>query len=291
MNSILIPFSPGVYQFTILKLARNPFVQLMAALMTIALPLATLDATSTDIDRGDSFIFCLLLAIVTVSSANPVGSWFSMGGKGDYMPLILTRPMSRFALVISKWLALTTFLAFYSFMQLGISCVAGLPQREGWTAIMVASAFLDRLFDASSIAAWFVFIFLLPNQFLVLSSMVVLELAAFIRMFLNYSMVVPSLSGQDVLPKVFSTTGAGPWVMHNIVPFFTASDISGSLNMVTVVSVLLQEFLAPQLDVYDTLMVSPFSFEPVVSYFFNLSLVLLLAGIIMDKREFNYATE
>jgi len=50
-------------------------------------------------------------------------------------------------------------------------------------------------------------------------------------------------------------------------------------------------FAFPSIDLYDVLNAQNFSWLPIVGYFTNISLYLLIATVILNKREFFYATE
>lgn len=291
-----MPFSRGIVWMTLVKVFRNPFVVLVLLSSTFFLPVVILAGTSQpkamlETNPADSYVYSLLLAMIVVSNSNPVGSWFSMGGRGDFLPLIITRPISRFSFVISKWLALTIILGGCSALHFIFLLLLGFATNLEWTPFMVVAGLLERILDAASVSAWFIFIFLLPSQFLVLVGLVILEIAAFAKVFLQFGTFRITTPGMVLLNELTNNLGISEWVKTAIFPILSVGDISSSLNTAWIITRWLGDFLSPRLPIYDLIGTDQIVLEPVLNYFFNVLLVLVLASLVMEKREFHYASE
>lgn len=280
-----------IYSETVLKICRHKFVMVSLFLIALAGPIldrnreiAPMMPTVSPVDPNTVSI---LLGFFVVTITSCVGS-LTLGGRSDYMPLIVTRPLHRFQYVVAKWLALATVIAAVTLTQATILLLAGNFSHSGLTPLMIAAEFFDRIVAALTISSIFTFIYLLPNQSCILVGIVAFELAIGIRM-VPASMVFPqSGSNADITLMELQIMGTLDWLTREIIPvLFGGSALQGFESYM---SLLYQgaNFLAPKVDTYDLLTARPFYFTPILETVSNTLIALAGATAIVNAREYHY---
>ncbi|MBK9144318.1 MAG: hypothetical protein IPM23_17615 [Candidatus Melainabacteria bacterium] len=280
-----------IYTETILKICRHKFVMVSLFLIALAGPILDSNKDITPmmptVSAVDPNTVSILLGFFVVTITSCVGS-LTLGGRSDYMPLIVTRPLHRFQYVVAKWLALATVIAAVTVTQAIILLFTGSFGHSGLTPLMIAAAFLDRIVAALTISSIFTFIYLLPNQSCILVGIVAFELAIGIRM-VPASMVFPqSGSNADITMMELQIMGTLDWLTREIIPvLFGGSALQGFESYM---SLLYQgaSFLAPKVDTYDLITARPFYFTPLLEAVSNTLIALTCATAIVNAREYHY---
>ena len=127
----------AIYLETIKKILRQRFVVFVLFAMGLLIPMALIlspePPSVNTIEGWDAFAVSTVVGLITVTASNAIGSSLTIGGRSDYMPLIITRPMHRYQYVISKWLALATIIAVVSTVQHMLFTISGAYAKWGLT--------------------------------------------------------------------------------------------------------------------------------------------------------------
>lgn len=291
--------SKGILIFTILKIARNPFLILMACLLGIGVPLCMSLVPPSPFDAAeptaiDSYFCALIFAFVVVTSSNCVGNAVSVGGRGDYLPLIFTRPLNRYTFVISKWIAIAIAVASVSLLQYTIMFVTGALEARCMTQEMIACGFIERVTDSLSVAATMMFVYLLPTQTHVLIGILVVEFAVFYRALSQVSFVTAPTGGTayDIV-HLAEALGVKQWFEKVVAPLVFGPGATIPLEELGQLFKVLIDFLSPTLNIYDLLGPDPVSncWLPLAKWLFNVSLAVLLTVAIVNAREYHYGAD
>jgi hypothetical protein len=182
---------------------------------------------------------------------------------GEYLSLLFSRPLARWQYVVSKWLAgavgvfciMSCDIVSFNCAQI-VQSRNTLIQADVWTIANLA-------FNSLGYSALMVVIRSFPMR-LGLTVFFILVYISLIGPAFNFSMT----SYESMLPLAYY--------------FF---------QTVASVSNLLQQFIYPGIDVYDVFDSARFSVLPFVSYVSNVLLYLLLATILLNRREFSYGED
>lgn len=191
-----------------------------------------------------------------------VANW-KAGKDGEYLALLFTRPLVRSEYVVTKWLAGSILVCAIISMQ--ICAFAAVQQIYGHPTANLVDPYTFANFALNSFSL---------TALVVLIACVPLRLGVWLFVFLYYVAALGTSVAQISFKPTDHPDGfvvvcqALLWVMQTI-----------------------GNFAFPSIDVYDVLNAQNFSWLPIVGYFTNISLYLLIATIILNKREFFYATE
>lgn len=182
---------------------------------------------------------------------------------GEYLALLFSRPLTRFQYVVSKWLAGAT--GVFVIMLLNLVCfnLAQLVQSHSALVAIDAWSVGDLLLNSLSYSALMVLIRSFPLR-LGVAVFVILVYISFIGSALNFS--TNSFAGE--LP-----------VMH-----YTFLALSSTASF-------LRAFVFPSLQLYDVVNTTRFSWLPILNFASNLTLYLVFAGMILNRREFSYGED
>lgn len=181
---------------------------------------------------------------------------------GEYLSLLFTRPITRSSYVLTKWIAgtigvaLCVFIAYAFFL---IGCIFS-GRAVAFDPIECANIILNCL---SAVAL------------VVLVSTVPLRLGVFL------------------LIVIFYVSGLGP--LFTTVSMKATSN--GQMGVATVTSAIgsillfMQSLTHQSIDLNELLNSVSFSWKTVIEYLSNLTVYLSLAILVMNKREFYYASE
>lgn len=181
---------------------------------------------------------------------------------GEYLSLLFTRPISRAGYVISKWIAGTIGVAICVFIAYGNfvlgTAMAGQPMIPDWI-------------DAANI---------------ILNCMSAVALVVLVS-------TVPMRLGVFLLVVIFYVSGLGPMFTTFSLKATNAGQTQAATITYAIGTVLafLQSLLHQTIDLNEVFNSVTFSWTPLITYASNTSLYLLIAIIIMSKREFYYASE
>ncbi len=284
-----------IYLTTLKKVMKNNFVIFMlfvfAVLGPVAISLSPADPSITSGDAFDAFLNSALVGLFVITTSNIIGSALTIGGRSDYMPLIVTRPLHRFQYVLSKWLALATIILIVSLTQQLIYTCTGAYARWGMTPSMISLGFPERVISALCVGSVLTLIYLLPKQQMVLVGIVSFEAATIFSMF-NYSLNIPMSSSSSKLAEMYAAIlGIDTWAKTQLLPSIFGGNALDSLHqyMLTLSSVC--NFLAPQVFVYDIFYARPFQWLPVLEVSSNTLLALTLATLVLNAREYHYDSD
>lgn len=191
-----------------------------------------------------------------------VANWRA-GKDGEYLALLFTRPLLRSEYVVTKWLAGSILVFVIISTQIctfvAVQGVYGHSQMN----LFEPYTFVNLALNSFSLTALVVLIACVP-----------LRLGVWLFLLLYYVAIFGSAVAQISLkqtekPDAFVVVCQGLlWLMQTV-----------------------SNFAFPSIDVYDVLNAQNFSWLPIIAYFTNISLYLLIATIILNKREFFYATD
>jgi hypothetical protein len=181
---------------------------------------------------------------------------------GEYLSLLFTRPVSRSSYIFSKWLAGTVGVTICVFIAYASYLVS---------ANMVGNALLPDPLELANI---------------LLNSASAVALVVLVS-------TVPMRLGVFLLAILFYTSSLGPIFTSVNVKATAVSQTPTVLVMHGLGSILtfLQSLVHLTLDLREMCDAVTFSWTPVVCYLSNLAIYLLLAIVIMNRREFYYASE
>ncbi len=243
------------------------FTQLSQALSLVmfafVLPLG-LAFSSTNVQIGHVIetllmgpLISLILAYYLVKDgvANQKGS-----AQGEYLALLFTRPLSRTDYLISKWLAGAIGVMLVRLVEIVVYHLAqkGLGHTAGDLGSLPILA--NVVLNSFSFTALVVLVASVP-----------MRLGVWLLLLLNYAALFGGSLADFSLRDAGGTNAffaAFAWLMQSI-----------------------KTFLFPSINVFDLLNTVQFSWQPIVSYFLNISLCLLLASAILNRREFFYAND
>lgn len=291
--------SKGILVYTVLKIARNPFLILMGSLLGIGVPLCMSLVPPSPFEAAeptatDSYYCALIFAFVVVTSSNCVGNAVSVGGRGDYLPLIFTRPLNRYSFVFSKWLSIAIAVAAVSLLQYTIMFLTGALEARCMTKQMIACGFFERITDSLSVAAIMMFVYLLPSQTYVLIGILAVEFAVFYRALSQVSFLASPTDGtaSDAL-LLLEVLGIKAWFDKSCAPMLFGPSAALPLEECGQAFKAFVEFLSPTLNIYDLFGPDPLSncWLPLTKWLFNVLLAVLLTIAVVNSREYHYGAD
>jgi hypothetical protein len=204
----------------------------------------------------------LPILIASMFVRDGVANW-KAGKDGEYLALLFTRPLLRSQYVITKWLAGSILV--FAIITVQICAFAAVQQAYGHLSagLIDLYTFANLALNSFSLTALVVLIACVP-----------LRLGVWLFLLLYYVAIFGSAVAQISLkqsdqPDTFAIfCQAVLWLMQTV-----------------------GNFAFPSIDLFDVLNAQNFSWLPIIGYFTNISLYLLIATIILSKREFFYATD
>lgn len=287
--------SKTIYTATIKKILSHKLVLLMLVFVAFILPFSFILSPErpgvTTIEGWDAFAVSTFCGLVMVTATNAIGNSFVLGGRSDYMPLIVTRPMHRFQYVIAKWLALASIIAVVSLIQQILFTTSGAYTRWGLTNEMIILGFPERVVSALSVSSVLTMIYLLPRQSMVLCGIIAFEIATGISIFsLSVAIPLPETT-TDITTTIVSIIGGDKWLHSVLLPSLFGGNALSSIQQYGSVLVNVANFLAPQIHVYDMLEAKPFLWTPILEVISNILITLTIASAILNTREYHYDTD
>jgi ABC-type transport system involved in multi-copper enzyme maturation permease subunit len=178
--------------------------------------------------------------------------------------LIFTRPISRSQYIISKWITLALIGGGFSALQNLVIAAIGLGCGESITGPAVLSMVLERFLDAALLSAAMILTMLARNP----AFQIVAILAFYVW-----------LAGQTIPPVSIATGGSGIQDLS-----IEATKLMLSLSQTAGQAVL------PTLNIYDLFSAPLTALSPVLAYLSMLTLYLVAAIEVTNRREFFYGT-
>lgn len=244
--------------------------------------------TVNTIEGWDAFAVSTVIGLITVTASNAIGSSLTIGGRSDYMPLIITRPLHRYQYVISKWLALATVIAVVSTVQHILLTVSGAYLKWGLSEQMIFFIFFERIVSALSLSSVLTMIYLLPTQTMVLSGIIAFELATGFRI-LALSLVAPLPDTATEVSELIATIlGIDSWAQSTLLPSIFGGNALASVQQYVSVIANLSNFLAPQIHLFDIFESRPFIWSALLEPFSNILIALTIATAVLNAREYHY---
>lgn len=282
----------AIYFETIKKIVKHRFVAFMLFIMGLAVPLSMIISpeppTITTIEGWDAFAVSTVIGLITVTASNAIGSSLTIGGRSDYMPLIITRPLHRYQYVISKWLALATVIIIVSTVQHLLLTISGAYTKWGLTDQMIAIGFIERIISALSLSSVLTMIYLLPSQGMVLCGIVAFELATgFGILAMSIAVPIPE-TASDVTEMIATILGIDTWARSSLLPSIFGGNALGTVQQYVGAIANLANFLAPQIHLYDILESRPFIWSALLEPFSNILIALTIATAVVNAREYHY---
>jgi hypothetical protein len=263
MNSTII-------RFTAMSACLDPLKILYVALIGFVMPIG-MKVASVLHGASDSQTFEMLTGKVGVAFVMMVlclglaGNTATQSGRGgEYLPLIFTRPISRSQYILSKWLTLAIIGGGFTALQNLVIAAIGLSCGESVTGQALLSMVLERFLDAALISAAMILTMMEKNP----AFQIVAILAFYVW-----------LTGQTIPPVSIATGGNGIQDLS-----IEATKIMLSLSQTAGQAVL------PTLNIYDLISNPSSCFSPLIAYVSALTLYLVLAIKVTNRREFFYGT-
>ncbi len=256
----------GILIFTLARLI-TPSSALSLFFMTVVMPcIIGMTPKTGKTDVADMFVSSLFntimpLLIGYIIVADNVANSKNLND-GEYLSLLFTRPITRSSYVLSKWVAGTIGVALcvfvaYTFLLIGY-LISGRPAAP------------DPVECAN----------ILLNCFSAVALVVLVS-------------TVPLRLGVFLLVVVFYVSGLGPLFTTVSMKATTNGQVGVAAFASALGSVLLflQSLTHQSIDLNEIMNSVSFSWKTVIVYFSNLTVYLSLAILIMNKREFYYASE
>lgn len=260
-----------IIQFTAMSACLDPMKVLYVILLGFVMPVGMKIAAMLH-GAADSQTFEMLTGKVGVAFVLMVlclglaGNTATQSGRGgEFLPLIFTRPITRFEYVISKWVTITLIGGGFCGFQNIVVAAIGMNFGETITIQALLSMILERFLDAALISAAMILTMLNRNP----AFQIVSILSFYIW-----------LAGQTIPPV--SVAGMGGRVLEDLSIESTKVMLSASQYIA--------EFILPTVNVYDIISTPATAFAPVIAYLSALSIYLYFAVAVTNKREFFYGT-
>jgi ABC-type transport system involved in multi-copper enzyme maturation permease subunit len=284
--------SKAIYLYTLKRMAKHYVFYVIAFGFVLVLPLTTLadtNAANAHNDALSSYTCSLLFGLSIIVSQNIAGGGAAQGGGSDYLPLILSRPISRAQYIFSKWIALSSAVGLISVLQFLMLCLIGETVTHHWTVLMVLCAFLERLLDALSVSIALVLVSLLPTRQLFGYGVIALEMIGLNHLVFDFDFYVPSYSSSTI--GVLKQLGIYDWSNRHFLPLLTTCSPQALFAGLNTLIAQVSDVIAPRFFVFDFLTNSTFDIYPLVTYLMNLCVGLVLCNILLNWRDINYASE
>lgn len=287
--------SKPIYLQTIKKILNHKMIMFALIMLGFFIPFSLIlnpqNPSVSAVESWDAFSISAMSALLIVTATNSIGTALTLGGRSDYMPLIVTRPLHRFQYIIAKWLALSTVIVAVSLLQHTILTVSGAYARWGLTNEMILAGFPERIISGLSVASVLTMIYSLPKQSLVLCGIIAFEIATGISIF-SMSIAVPlPEQTSDVSSTIVTILGGDQWAKTTLLPAIFGGRAFSSVQQYATVLVNVANFLAPQIHLYDMFTAKPFLWTPFLEVASNMLLSLTIASAILNAREYHYDSD
>lgn len=260
-----------IIQFTAMSACLDPLKLLYVAMLGFVMPIGMKVAFMFH-GTSDSQTFEMLTGKVGVAFVLMVlclglaGNANTQGGRGgEYLPLLFTRPISRAEYVLSKWITITAIGGTFAALQNLIIAAIGLSFGEIVTGQAMVSMVIERFMDAGLISAAMILTMLNRHP--------AFQIFAILSFYIW-------LTGQTVPPV--SVAGAVGGNMHDL-------SVEATKFMVNA-SHYIGELILPTVNVYDLMNAVQFPWGSVVAYVSAVSLYLMFAVAVTNRKEFFYGT-
>lgn len=260
-----------IMMFTAMSACLDPmkliYVALLGFVMPIGMKIASMMHGATDSQTFEMLTGKVGVAfILMVLCLGLAGNTSTQGGRGgEYLPLVFTRPVSRTDYVITKWVTITVIGGVLAAIQNLIVAGAGYFFGEALTAQAVVSMMLERFLDAGIISAAMILAMLNKNTWFQIISI----LSFYIWM-----------AGQTIPPV--SVAGPDPTGLDQM-------SIESTKFMLNA-SQILSDAIIPTINIYDAMNTSHVPIVPILAYVSTVTLYLVFAIAVTNRREFFYGT-
>lgn len=180
---------------------------------------------------------------------------------GEYMALLFCRPISRASYIVTKWLAATLTVLWFVFLNLLLFWVMRALRGHFEPELMTAYELANLVVNALSFSAMMIFVRCLPLKIAIWLFASLFYLSSFISAGVGHS------GSFDTRKDFFEI-------------FYHIGDA---------LSVVIQQFVFPFIDIETALTTTRFSYLPFITYISNISIYLFLATLILCRREFSYS--
>lgn len=283
--------SAAIYIYSLRQLAKNYVFYIIAFGVIVLMPLSTIidkTALNTQLDLVSSYPCALLFGLSLIVSQNIVSGNFAQGAS-DYLPLILSRPITRAQYVITKLFALMTVVVCVSLLQATMLFAIGDAYTHHWTNSLIICSVIQRVIDSISVCVALLLVSLLPTRQLFGFGVIVLELVGLSHLALDFDMYTPPTA--SALHGALAHTGISAWLNQYLFPLVTVSDFSSLKQLTFTLMTQLADLIAPRFFVFDFLTNTNFDLCPLIIYLMNLSIGLILSLLLLNTRDINYAAE
>jgi len=247
---------------------------------------------SVHVDAAASYPCALLFGLTLIVSQNIAGSVSSQAGGSDYLPLILSRPISRSSYVLSKLLALVTLILVVSILQfcvLNFLYLCLVSHGNHIDPTITVCALGERILDAFSVSIALVMVSLLPTRQMFGFGVIALELIALNRLFFDFDFYSPATS--DLFTDSLIRSGLFNWLHAQIFWILPWRDLIYPFQFAFTFIGGVFDIIGPRFFVYDFFTNAAFDWLPLFNYLFNISAGLMVCLIMINSRDFNYAAE
>ena len=193
------------------------------------------------------------------------GNTVTQTGRGENLPLIFTRPLTRAEYVLTKWIAITLIGGVLASTQNLVVSLLGLWFGDSWSLPVVLGQMVERFMDAALIAAALIFAMLAKHWTVQIGAIVVFYLWLLGQTLPPVSVAGPVLTGADAVS------------LEGTRIFLDSSKLIGDL-------------LLPTINVYDSLNATIFPWSQLLAYLSTLVIYLVAAIAVINKREFFYGS-
>lgn len=180
---------------------------------------------------------------------------------GEYMALLFCRPITRASYVFTKWISASLAVLWFVAVNLTLYSVIRLLRGEFTFPITNVYEGINLVVNAFSFSAMMVFVRSIP-----------LKVAVWMFLFLFYT-------------SMFITAGIGS---------YDTVDNAGQYSEIwhyvrEALGTVVSQLIFPAIDIETALTTTRFSWLPFITYISNISIYLLLATVILCRREFSYS--
>lgn len=264
--------SQAIFKFTLLSCCLDRIKLIYIVLLGLIVPVA-MKLVSYLNGASDSQTFEMLTGSVGVAFIM-IGLCLGLAGSGassqsgrgaEYLPLVLTRPITRSEYVFTKWLTFSLIGGSLAAFQNLLVGLLGLAFGDGFTPYVVAMTMLERMLDASLIAAALILVLIARHWLFQIAS---------VLFFYIWMMA------QTMPPVSISNGGA------------SAADqaaIEGT-RLMLIFSRIMGDMILPTINLYDALNSPFFPWLRVLAYLSAITLYLAIAIGFMNRKEFFYGT-
>lgn len=258
--------SPAVYLFTLWVKFSSMSSVLGLLFLAIGVPII-LSSVAVDGKTADLLVNLvngptLAMAISYTFMQDNIANTRQMND-GEYLSLLFARPLTRSQYIVSKWLAGSTGVFIIMMLNILTFNVAQTVQGRNTVVELTVWSVSDLILNALSYSALMVVIRSFPMR-LGIAIFIVLVYASLIGPALSFSMS----SYEGAIPAVYMLFQA-----------------------LVFISNFLHHFVFPGIDIFEVLNTTRFSLLPLVTYFSNILMYLLLATVLLNRREFSYGED